>query len=84
MKIIVLMLCSFFCVQVALAQETSVDSVTVSKEKMFLIEKAKQDRIIAEQKLIKEAEKQVKTWENNLKEWKEVLELLTPASQDKE
>ena len=59
MKIIVLMLCSFFCVQVALAQETSVDSVTVSKEKMFLIEKAKQDRIIAEQKLIKEAEKQV-------------------------
>jgi len=33
---------------------------------------------------IQEAEKQVKTWENNLKEWKEVLELLTPASQDKE
>ena len=31
---------------------------------------------------IQEAEKQVKTWENNLKEWKEVLELLTPASQD--
>jgi len=33
---------------------------------------------------IQEADAQIWYWEKTLKEWKEVLELLTPASQDKE
>ena len=36
------------------------------------------------EKNIQEADEQIWYWENNLKEWKEVLELLTHASQDKE
>lgn len=36
------------------------------------------------EKYIQGAEEQIKSWERNIKEWKEVLELITPASQDKE
>ena len=46
----------------------------LSDARKFTIEEVK--------KHIQESVEQIKQWENNLKEWKEVLELLTPASQD--
>jgi len=51
-------------------------NVKLSYARLFSIEEVK--------KYIQEADEQMKSWERNLKEWKEVLELLTPASQDKE
>lgn len=63
---------------------TSINYKTLTQRNNMKLSEVRKFSIAEVEHHIQEAEKQVKTWENNLKEWKEVLELLTPASQDKE
>ena len=60
MKIFLFMLCSLFSVQVALAQEKTVDSITIAKSNILISQKVEKERVKkqkAQEKELKSAEK---------------------------